>query len=622
MQEAAVQLRLSQHPKIAMILIKLYFLINLTVILFSFCYAADPKCDIGSFLSAGNCELCPPGTYQNKKGATDCIPCPPGFFNRFKGAPGIDICQPCNPGTFSTVKGAKSGTVCKPCPVGKSSPAGADRCISCPAGSFISKCPQGRTTSVQPNGRCLVCDQVYCDVAKAELKCRKCHASSFSPKKHSLRCTYCPGNMIAKEGSSKCNNCPPGQGNVLTGNELTGVCLLCRYYLVNDGSSGECSSCPGGFQGDKRVGATKCVPCPAGTGGFFDCSKCDVGQNTFVTGATFCAPDNTPCASNFFRNSRGACERCKQSHRYNKSKNKCEPCRKNELSKGGVDTECINCPPGEITLDVAITSKTFENVSVGRRCVCQDGTARTPNGKCGECPPGFYRQKSLYVSGDETDGDACIPCSRGTFAPRAGSLQCFLCPTGTFQPLDRQTKCLRCPPGTRSTDTECLDPLTGCPKDTKRVNEGLGFEFHCENVGEEVKRKPPCQVSERFVAKTNECVPCHFDSSSKGGRSTKCEKCDGIFWTEKDQCKCVGGYGDGREIVNGTCRVCPAGSSGTNGVTGCEPCPAGYFRSKFSGKGDECHYCDPGTFSKEGAAKCSRCPKGTDNFAYGSVNCV
>ena len=121
------------------------FLILALSLFVAMSHAAVPECDIGTFRKGMTCFPCPQGTYQDKKGATECIPCPKGFFNPFTGAPGVDICKPCKSGTFSTTFGAKFSTVCKPCPSGKRSPEGADRCLSCPAGTFLPKCPQGVT---------------------------------------------------------------------------------------------------------------------------------------------------------------------------------------------------------------------------------------------------------------------------------------------------------------------------------------------------------------------------------------------------------------------------------------------------------------------------------------------
>lgn len=144
--------------------------LNLIAVLTCLCCAEDPKCPIGSFLSGNKCELCPPGTYQNKKGATTCIPCPTGFFNKNKGAPGADICQQCKASPFSTVEGATSNVVCEPSPPGTSSPKGSDQCLSCPTGTFISKCPQPFETIIDANNVCLLCNSEYCETTRVAIQ--------------------------------------------------------------------------------------------------------------------------------------------------------------------------------------------------------------------------------------------------------------------------------------------------------------------------------------------------------------------------------------------------------------------------------------------------------------------
>lgn len=452
------------------------------------------------------------------------------------------------------------------------------------------------------------------DSGPAELKCRKCREGSFSKNKNSLECTRCPETLISKEGSTKCESCPPGKGNV----DFDGVCKPCDFFQFNDGSEDFCQRCPDGFWGNSKVGSTKYVPCPAGTVGNRErCEKCKPGENTFFTGATFCAPENTPCASNLFRNSRGACQRCEKSERYNKSKQKCEPCGKNEVSKGGIDTKCTKCPPDEIlnTMDFGWA------MNPGQQCVCKFGWARQPEGKCKKCPAGYFRDGG-FRRGDDSQGNACLQCSLGSFSPRAGTPSCLKCSEGKLQPLRGQTKCLACPPGLVSSKfrDRCVDPATGCEKGEKRVK--VGGDAVCRGKEEDSKNRPPCSFFERFVPKRNECVSCPFGAGSEGGKSTKCEKCDGIFWAVGFGCQCVAGFFAARELVNGQCRTCQAGTFGRNGVPGCQMCPAGTFRKKDSGAADECEYCGPGTFSNPGAGKCTRCPKGTNSYGFGNAKCV
>ena len=589
------------------------FLILALSLFVALSHAAVPECGIGTFRKGMKCLPCPQGMYQGKKGATECIPCPKGFFNPFTGAPGVDICKPCKSGTFSTTVGAKSSAVCKPCPSGESSPEGADRCLSCPAGTFLSKCPQGVEVFVGPEMVCVVCVVFgICEREPLELKCRPCEERSFTARPNSLKCDFCPDGTISGVGASSCKRCPPGKGNA----NLDGICQTCDSFLFNDGSRGFCNGCPDGFRGNKKDGATMCVPCPAGTAGTSgSCNRCQPGENTSVTGATSCVPDDTPCPSNFFRNFRGICQRCKTSERYNRRKSRCDQCPRNTQSKGGLDTKCVRCPRGEERSN-GMPNDVF---STQLMCTCKLGLARTPTGRCERCAPGFFRTDEYYA-GDLTNGNSCLTCAAGTFSDRPGSANCRPCPPGSSQPRLGQTKCVRCPSGTvpNRLRKECLLPATGCPRGTTRRNFDR-LSFGCD--GPDISERPPCSTRQRFVPKTGKCKSCPAESTSKGGRATKCTRCNSIIWGDK-KCKCVSGFGDARELIDGVCRTCGFGTIGVPGVEGCTKCPAGTFRGRDLSGDETCELCEAGTFSRLGAARCSTCSAGTNTFDSGAANCV
>lgn len=573
--------------------------------------AATSACDIGSFRSGMACVPCPKGTYQDKKGATECIPCPKGFFNNLQGAPGVDRCMPCPIKTFSIVLGAVSSTVCKPCPPGTTAPEGANRCLSCPAGSFVSKCPQGAETIFYPDLMCRQC-VARCTFTPPALKCRQCGHAHFSAKPNSLTCEPCPLNTFFEVGSSSCKTCPPGQGIHYD----DGICKPCKSLLFQDGNSAFCDSCPSGMRGNKRRGATACVPCPEGTAGTFGkCKQCEPGENTRVTGATFCEPDNSPCPSNFFRNSQGFCQRCKMFERYNLTKQRCDPCPKNSVSKGGFDTVCKRCGRDEESIVLFGLNNMNSREAA---CMCKDGFARTPEGPCVKCAPGFFRGHYFY--GDFSQGQSCVKCFPGSIAKRAGTAKCEQCPPGTLQPLRGQTTCLRCPPGTISNDisSECIEPITGCPKGTTRINS-VRSSFYCK--GPMPSNEPPCSVFERFVVRTGRCVRCTYNFISNGGRDRTCKECNGIIWADY-KCKCISDVSTARELVDGICRTCRPGTFGITGVEGCAAsCRAGTFREQTANP-NYCELCPPGTFSGPGEGKCRPCPDGTDSFGFGYANCV
>lgn len=583
---------------------------------------AQRACPAGTFRTpTSTCLPCPKGTFQDKRDATSCKPCPAGYFNVYSGAAGIDICQPCPSGTFSSSVGATSSATCKPCRKGTTAPEGADRCLSCPAGSFLSRCPQAFETFVDANNVCAVCNSGICERARAALKCRKCDLGSFTTAPNSLECEYCSDQRLTSLAPTKpCQTCPRGMGVRF---DTTRECLPCEDFQFNDGKSAFCSSCPSGYRGNKRRSATRCEPCPSGTAGILgSCSRCADGQNAGLVGRTFCQPPNAPCASNFFRDADGGCRRCKSSERLNRKLRMCVPCEKNKLSKGGVDTKCRSCPSGERAVDLSLSSVGPPAIRE-RECQCKLGWAKQADGRCRKCPPGFFRD-GMFRRGDESQESACLQCPNGSFSAKAGSVSCTMCRGGTAQPADGQTRCVKCPRGTvpASSHVACVDPATRCPKGETRVNRGTSNPFPSFECRSSSPKRPPCSSFERFLPRMNECTQCPSGAVSDGGTDRTCEACEGnrIIWSllPGAQCQCVTAFFTARHIVNGKCELCPPGKIGTNGVAGCFNCPAG---TEPSG-GSRCRFCEPGEFSKEGDAECRKCPPGTMSYGYGFANCV
>lgn len=578
-------------------------------------------CKEGTFLKGNKCILCPPGTYQNETGAIRCKPCPQGYFNKFKGAQGRDLCEACPAGTFSGQKGATSIETCKPCAKGKNSVPGSTGCLSCPPGDIISKCDDGfrYEPPVGFVGRCADCFR-GCSFKPEKLKCRPCRFDSFSAKKNSLECTECPYEQLSLPGSSKCTNCPPGTGNRgFDRDDNFKICFPCDNYVFNDGSTGFCRGCPPGFIGEKKSKATKCVPCPAGTkreAGDTKCMRCKRGENTSIKGASFCMPDDTPCAANFFRNKFGACQRCSIFQRLDLAKKECVPCKKNHVSEGGLSTTCRKCPPGSHASSIGL-----------RGCNCNGGHIFSSSFQCTPCPPGAYRPDSANEF-----TPYCSPCDPGSYSPKSGMSKCLKCPIGKVQPLVGQKKCVSCPKGLRPelpTVARCVDPKSNCAPGEVRSVEG-GYVRCAQSLSEPC---PPgsvksisgsgkfksafcsrCGTSERYDPVSNTCKWCGGRSFSKGGLDTVCKKCPSGESYSDVGCTCeAGGY------VKGKCVKCKPGLIPL-GVLGCQPCPPGTFRNDKDSF--ECEICPAGTFSEGSAGKCTPCPAGTTSFGVGESNCV
>lgn len=592
-----------------------------------FSEAMRRDCKAGTFFNGEACENCALGTYQNNTASTSCAPCPPGTYNPYRGAQGVDVCVPCQEGTFSNVSGATSKSACRKCPSGTNAPMGSISCISCPAGKFLSLCdpdPSIGDFSYYDIGMCFHCFSCAscsgfrgeCEIKRpVDLQCYNCGGSSFPDKPNSLECSSCPSGTRFNPRSSKCEACPPGT------EPLGGRCSPCTRFTVSNSATPFCSVCPPGHTANARKGGTKCVPCPAGTfrgedefDGKNNCRACKPGENSFVTGATFCMPDNTACAPNFFRSPSGACLQCTERERLDVSRKTCVACPRDHFSKGVLSTTCERCPPNSENTDDSFSGP----------CVCRDGWTqddRADRVKCVKCAPGTAGMSGF-----------CSPCFENSVAPRAGMSECMLCPPGTRQPLQGQTKCeaFSCPKGTVRRDVRCIEPASNCPPDHDRVEDGYAL-FECQPKscprGLFLGRPFPfaasktcmeCQQNERYDAERRKCIQCRNSEVSAGGLVQTCTKCPRGEVGESGRCKCFGG----KRIVNGKCRKCPAGSfTRSSGDVGCLPCPAGTTGARDRPFG--CVKCPVGEFSDTaGSTVCKKCEGGTATFGVGEAGCV
>lgn len=606
-------------------------MLTLLLLLHSSCAQAVAKpCGLGKFLKDGKCEQCPPGTYQsdNSKSAETCSQCPPGTYNPYPGAQGFDRCSECPAGTFNDKPGATSPNACGKCPSGTHSQPGSPACRQCPPGTFIDLCPLGYFASgtyYPANGFCVFCggsDHYFCGASGLidKVECTTCYPRTFSGA-NALRCESCPPGTYSPGGSSEClSNCPAGSAPTFRS------CDMCRSFTVNDGTMGSCQRCPPGFIGDKETGGTRCVPCPKGTfrSSEFDrrCSNCAPGENSSVTGASFCIPDNTPCPPNFFKSGTGACRQCSRTERFDIRTKKCVSCPRNQISEGGLATKCIRCPRQ------ALVSTADGDV----HCVCKPGWGfeeGTGGTVCRKCRPGTASSGTGF----------CSKCSPNEFAQRAGMESCMRCPEGKVQPTPGQRFCVApgpCPVGlVRSDDgKECIQPDTGCPPYSERINSFTQTDPDCYPTScpmgttrlisyEKDGYCGTCMKGQRYNEAEEYCESCKSGETSDGGTSTVCEECPGNerFMPQRfvgaGECRC-GGF---RQIVKGECQTCPRGMFGFEERDGCEPCPAGTFSNNLEVK--RCENCPAGSFTDVvGATECQTCPSGTVSFGVGETGCV
>lgn len=603
--------------------------------------AMRSRCGPGSFTKNGKCELCPPGTYQENRGATSCLDCPAGTYSSVRGAQGLDICRECPEGTFQSSTGATSKSQCKKCPRGQSSTQGSSSCLSCPAGSFLSNCQieDEFDGPVAFRGLCLQCSfgtsGTSCSrVGLVNLKCLPCGLGDISENPNSLECTRCPSGTTVNRERTKCigdgeRRCPPGR-------ERRSIdCDPCLDFLFNDGTFTEgCQFCPLGQIGESRRGSTKCVPCPKGTFRSEEfnsrCRRCPPGLNSTVTGARFCKPDNVPCPPGFFTSDSGACLQCSQRERFDSKKNQCVECPENSISDGGISTTCKRCGENQVP-------KRDFGGRVGFSCECKDGFGFVNKKRvCRRCPPGT--ESSQFTS-------KCENCTTNTFSSRPGMTRCEACPEGFSQPREGQSRCIRnprptpCPKGqvrrfiSFPEGEACVEEATNCPPRHRRFIFANEFsEPLCEPVDESLCPEGTrllvdfstgldfcgrCSVGEFFNPRTRECLQCAFNEISPGGFTTSCTKCPEGRSSVDGRCECV----DARREVDGKCTGCPRGTFGISGEEGCFTCPAGTF-SDGTDLGI-CSNCRSGTFTNTpGSGRCQRCPSGSVSFGVGETGCV
>lgn len=445
--------------------------------LFLFVSAQDvSSCTAGTFFDSKKCRKCPQGTYQPFNASTSCIPCPPGTFNIFKGAQGVDLCEPCIPNTFNPTSGATSPSMCRKCPSGTGSVSGADRCMSCPLGSFLAL-RNGDAENYRRgynfcsgfrNPRDPSC---YAGAYPRSSVCRKC-SSGFTDTPNALRCTFCPFGATPNSDRTGCEQgvcskpgvaCFPGKGEV-----------PCKSFRVNNGSSLLCNACPPGFIGNSMTGGTHCVPCPPGTVRSKLRGACLPCRKTVVENGTICTTINPggPCPDNFFRHADGHCARCEIWQRLNRDRMVCEECPVDQISNGGADDTCQPCPKYATRPPYKLQIFSARTRVTGDRCDCSSGTERVAptSSECRLCKPGTTSSGS----------GMCFACPTGSFAEKAGLSECKPCRFNFVAPDRGQSKCDSCPRGMVPNPIRgCVSAATNCPAGLRRVVDANNVILAC-----------------------------------------------------------------------------------------------------------------------------------------------
>ena len=339
----------------------------------------------------------------------NCVECPLDFT--YDATAGD--CKPCPEGTW-TVDG--TSTVCKN---------EAELCLNALKSSFLEP------DATAPNPPLSVCP----------------NGGSFASRLRETRLRH----FVGKFSLPTAEGYRPGT-KVFDQEGAPRLCEACEKGTFSSGlNSKSCRLCPDDSTSEE--GSSECTKCPNGTILLFSTGKCVVPE-------TGCEPGEAVSPYSVDR-----CEKDCGNGRTPPFDDE-RLCEKSIFTVRGCDG-CDICPDGKVRKAYAVTIS----------CVCSGILARNrgldENGKCVECPPGYYGPKRLRRN--MLVDNLCKPCPPGTYwlkvpeetllefeqrgpryAPREA---CVECPVNSFTNEEGQIECKKCPEGTftySSGSKECM----------------------------------------------------------------------------------------------------------------------------------------------------------------------
>lgn len=540
------------------------------------------ECEIGKYSVNYICETCPSGYFRDKpvdlsSDSPICGKCPSGFF----GGNGAE-CQACEAGRFQEFEGSVN---CEPCLFPTKSPPGSSFCQEdCPSGFEVG--PFDATCKTCPAGK---------DGSSID-NCELCPLGKFKKSTYGS-CIQCPEGRTSADERTNCITCSSGKY------DLNGICTNCPvgFFMEDFGDSAAPIYCqparPGTYQ--DQIGQINFKTCEAGK--YSDDSSNIVCKN---------------CQEGTFSSENAvACQECPNGYGSIAARNECAECTDDQVTIDGV---CTGCPVGTQIQE----TDTF-NI-------------------CSDCPAGYYLDQSIV---DDPNKINCQECPTGYKTET--TTYCSTCPTGQIPNLvsGGSSYCIpedsipECSPGTAfNVDTKVCEE---CPAGTIS-NAGASICSACAQNEIEINNIcDQCETGLTPDKSTNTCQNC---TAGKFGRDGLCIKCGrGTYQDEEGSVGCKscpsgqtisGPYALGASenlckpcekssdiVVDGICTSCATGRYET--PTGCENCPAGYYKSatdvqciecvtgKTSIAGSPCQFCPPGKFSDEpGLPECKECGAG------------
>ena len=219
-----------------------------------------------------------------------------------------------------------------------------------------------------------------------------------------------------------------------------------------------------------------------------------------------------------------------------------------------------------------------------KRCPRFSTTASRGSISLADClsQKGHYFDKDLQLH---------VPCAKGFFANRLGSLSCKPCSKGSFASTKGSLRCKPCSKGSFAEQTGS-SRCTLCAQGSFAVRSEAS---HCK----------PC--------------PAHGDTRLKGASSyTKCESIPGYYGPKGGPFKpCPRNtFNDG---IGGDCQSCDNSTSFSSlGAARCA-CLKGHV--ELQGNNGACRACATGFYKSHlGEGVCKKCPEGTTTESIGATN--
>ena len=564
--------------------------------------------------SHGTCEACAPGKHTNiKPGATSCIACAAGKYRQIQSGGFYSTCEDCATGTYAP----PASETCT-------------KCANCPVGKFAQDCGVGGS-----QGNCTDCRAGAYSDAPGAFFCQQCSAGKYQQNKGASRCESCHvGTSSNSIGAVTCDKCSPGFFANDRGSVACQECQVGKSSLTRGART--CNACSSGTYSDFS-GATRCSLCAAGTyseqEGGERCTSCEPGKYSSRIGSTShhtCAGCMPGSYSDF--SGASACEQCEPGEvTAMENATSCSPCPAGLFASPN-PSRCLKCEAGKYSHTRAAECAscrdgTFNTKSNMSTCItCERGSwAVSPHTQCQQCKncsqPGQYPQGcgDFYVEGGfgiceecdkgsflkQPDDVSCTECEAGSFSDKKGTVRCLLCPQGSYQDMAGQSVCLECLAGSfqnRIGQTKCED----CQPGTSQPFTGSVQCEHCweGKYSEEIGAAQCswCEVGKQSAEDKTGCDECPAAFYRHIFTDPTCQACDSC--TENEYNPACGGS------IKGGCAPCPSCSSifeRRESCTGECVCLPGYERSPNW----ECVACSSGSAKNaSGNHACSPCAAG------------